>query len=95
MMGFNRGLFASTRLDHRTPKAVYQVLDAEFGFTFDPCPPNPTFDGLEVEWGGAELRQPALWSRGRQVDQKGMGRGPKRKDRSIPHRFQDGHSLVA
>lgn len=30
--------FSSQRLDWKTPKAVYQVLDSEFRFDFDPCP---------------------------------------------------------
>ena len=41
----------SLRQDWRTPRALYQGLDAEFRFDFDPCPPNPQFDGLTVEWG--------------------------------------------
>ena len=48
----NKGLFTSMRGDWKTPKAVYQTLDAEFGFDFDPCPVKPTFDGLNIEWGG-------------------------------------------
>lgn len=51
-------LFSSVRMDWRTPKAVYQVLDAEFGFDFDPCPPNPSFDGLEAEWGDVNFVNP-------------------------------------
>jgi site-specific DNA-methyltransferase (adenine-specific) len=43
-------MFSSARMDWRTPKAVYQVLDAEFRFDFDPCPPDPTFDGLSIDW---------------------------------------------
>jgi len=43
--------FSSQRLDWKTPKAVYQILDAEFKFDFDPCPVNPKFDGLNIEWG--------------------------------------------
>lgn len=49
-MSFNRHLFKSQRLNWQTPKAVYQVLDSEFNFNFDPCPPNPKFDGLQVDW---------------------------------------------
>ena len=44
--------FSSQRLDWKTPKAVFQVLDAEFGFDYDPCPVRPVFDGLTTEWGG-------------------------------------------
>ena len=40
-----------------TPKELYDKLDAEFGFDFDPCPLNtgeitPEKDGLLIEWGG-------------------------------------------
>lgn len=42
--------FSSQRLDWKTPKAVYQILDAEFNFDFDPCPANPQFDGLKIKW---------------------------------------------
>lgn len=42
--------FSSERQNWKTPKAFYQALDSEFRFDFDPCPPNPNFDGLAVEW---------------------------------------------
>ena len=51
-------MFSSLRLDWQTPKAVYQILDAEFGFNFDPCPSNPRFDGLKVEWGAVSFVNP-------------------------------------
>jgi hypothetical protein len=35
----------------RTPIKFYKNLDSIFHFDFDPCPPNPTFDGLSIEWG--------------------------------------------
>lgn len=44
--------FMSQRMDWKTPKAVYQTLNAEFGFDHDPCPPNYIIDGLSSEWGG-------------------------------------------
>ena len=50
--------FSSLRLDWKTPRAVYQVLDAEFGFDFDPCPANPTLDGLVVDWGDVNFCNP-------------------------------------
>jgi hypothetical protein len=53
-----KGLFSSTRLDWRTPKEVYDLLNAEFNFDFDPCPPNPTFDGLSVAWGQRNFINP-------------------------------------
>ncbi len=50
--------FSSQRLDWQTPKAVYQVLDAEFNFDFDPCPVNPTSDGLTTDWGQCNFVNP-------------------------------------
>ena len=45
-----KGMMSSLRPDWKTPKALYAQLDKEFWFDFDPCPPNPTFDGLTCEW---------------------------------------------
>ena len=45
-------------MDWQTPDAVYAELEAEFGFDFDPCPANPQFDGLSVEWGKSNFVNP-------------------------------------
>jgi len=38
--------------DHwETPNYIYDPLNKEFNFDFDPCPIHSTFDGLSVEWG--------------------------------------------
>lgn len=50
--------FSSARQNWKTPKAFYQALDAEFAFDFDPCPANPKFNGLNIEWGGANYVNP-------------------------------------
>jgi hypothetical protein len=42
----------------QTPEWLYQKLDQEFHFDFDPCPTNPTFDGLQVEWGKTNFVNP-------------------------------------
>lgn len=39
-----------------TPKSLYDELDSEFNFDFDPCPLNtgeitPDKNGLLIEWG--------------------------------------------
>lgn len=34
----------------RTPRALYQTLDAEFNFDFDPCPSKSRFNGLLRPW---------------------------------------------
>lgn len=40
-----------------TPDWLYKALDAEFGFTLDPCPLNPnwTVDGLTLNWDGQRV----------------------------------------
>lgn len=35
-----------------TPDHIIDDLTAEFGNLFDPCPNNPTFDGLKLNWCG-------------------------------------------
>lgn len=50
--------FSSQRLDWQTPDEVYCKLDKEFGFSFDPCPPKPIFDGLNSEWGKCNFVNP-------------------------------------
>ena len=49
-MKFLKVHFSSLHLDWKTPKALYKKLDEEFNFDFDPCPTNPKFNGLEIEW---------------------------------------------
>lgn len=45
--------------DHwATPKWLYDKLDAEFHFDFDPCPLHATFDGLSVPWGKSNFINP-------------------------------------
>lgn len=56
--------FSSARMDWQTPTAVYDALDAEFGFTHDPCPvvdeygPFWRMDGLSSEWGQVSFCNP-------------------------------------
>lgn len=57
-----------------TPPALYQQLDAEFTFTFDPCPyPLPEgFDGLTAEWGQSSYVNPPFGSIVHDGKKKGM-----------------------
>ena len=48
----------TTNDNWQTPDWLYRELDDEFHFDFDPCPVNPTFDGLSIEWGGANFVNP-------------------------------------
>ena len=42
-----------------TPPEIYEKLDQEFHFDFDPCPyPYQGFDGTEVEWGQSTYLNP-------------------------------------
>lgn len=50
--------FMSQKLNWQTPDSVYEELDKEFNFDFDPCPTNPDFDGLEIEWGKSNFVNP-------------------------------------
>src|SRR5882724_8498488 len=48
-----------------TPPDVYQPLDKEFHFDFDPCPyPRPDgYDGVTVEWGQSSFVNPPFRSK--------------------------------
>lgn len=41
-----------------TPKDFYQKLDQIYHFDFDPCPINPKFDGLQIEWKNSNFVNP-------------------------------------
>jgi len=42
----------------KTPKDLYDMLNKEFHFDFDPCPLYSKFDGLKREWGGSNFVNP-------------------------------------
>jgi len=51
-------LFSSGSDRWATPREVYDALDAEFRFDFDPCPPDGHIDGLSPlfsEWAGKRV----------------------------------------
>lgn len=58
-MAFNREvLFKSQTVEWPTPVAVYDALNAEFEFNFDPCPLGGTDDGLATlfcSWAGKRV----------------------------------------
>lgn len=39
---------------HLTPNRVFEIIKSEYGILkeqlFDPCPLNPKFDGLKIDW---------------------------------------------
>jgi len=54
----HKSLYSSNEQNWETPDNLYQVLNDEFNFDFDPCPHNPTFDGLHIEWGNSNFVNP-------------------------------------
>jgi len=54
----NKGMMSSLSQDWSTPNKVYSKLNKEFNFDFDPCPNNPSFDGLSVDWGKSNFINP-------------------------------------
>jgi site-specific DNA-methyltransferase (adenine-specific) len=55
---YHQAMMTSLNQDWRTPQRIYDELNKEFHFDFDPCPNNPHFDGLEVEWGNSNFINP-------------------------------------
>ena len=53
-----RLFFSSLDQTGRTPKKLYDELDKEFSFDFDPCPNNPKFDGLAIQRGKVNYINP-------------------------------------
>lgn len=51
-MSPSRALFTSLSPSWATPKALYEELDAEFDFDFDPCPLGDAqiWDGSAMSW---------------------------------------------
>ena len=41
-----------------TPESLYNELDKEFNFDFDPCPLHSNFVGLAIEWGKSNFINP-------------------------------------
>lgn len=44
--------------DYRTPPEVYEYLNKEFNFDFDPCPFKASFNGLNIDWGVSNFVNP-------------------------------------
>ena len=56
-------MFSSLKQDWETPKELYDSLNNEFHFDFDPCPINPDFNGLAIEWGKCNFVNPPYKSK--------------------------------
>lgn len=75
-----------------TPPDLYATLDAEFGFTFDPCPfPKPDdFDGLTYSWGASNYVNPPFGS----IIHEGKKKGPTAWARKAIAEFEQGKRVV-
>jgi hypothetical protein len=71
---FHRGARADGKHYWLTPPDLYQKLNMEFSFSFDPCPyPLPDgFDGLTCEWGASNYVNPPFGS----IVHEGKKKGP-------------------
>jgi hypothetical protein len=75
-----------------TPPDLYAKLDAEFSFTFDPCPhPLPAgFDGLTHPWGSSNYVNPPFGS----VVVNGKKKGPTAWVRKAIAEYMAGKKVV-
>lgn len=75
-----------------TPPELYQRLDNEFHFDFDPCPyPLPKgFDGLTCEWGDCNFVNPPFGS----IIHQGKKKGPTAWVRKSIEEYQKGKTVV-
>ena len=71
----NRVVFSSVSVEWRTPRALYQALEAEVGgFDLDPCPFGGT-DGLDIPWTGKVFVNPPYGRKVTQWIEKGYQSG--------------------
>lgn len=89
---FHQGNGADGKHYWLTPPDVYQSLDAEFAFDFDPCPfPLPEgFDGLTCEWGASSYANPPFGS----ILHEGKRKGPTAWVRKAIQENEKGKTVV-
>ncbi len=89
---FHAGSGADGRHYWLTPPDLYRELDAEFHFTFDPCPhPMPEgFDGLTCEWGSSNYVNPPFGS----IIHHGRKKGPTAWVRKAIEEHRKGKTVV-
>lgn len=89
---FHRGNGGDGKHYWLTPPDLYARLDAEFHFTFDPCPhPLPEgFDGLTCEWGRSNYVNPPFGS----IIHHGRKKGPTAWVRKAIEENRKGKTVV-
>lgn len=75
-----------------TPPELYEELNQEFAFDFDPCPfPLPEgFDGLTCEWGQSNYVNPPFGS----IIHEGKKKGPTAWVRKAIEEYRKGKTVV-
>jgi hypothetical protein len=75
-----------------TPPDLYARLNAEFAFTFDPCPHPlpPGFDGLTCDWGASNYVNPPFGS----IMHEGRKKGPTAWARKALEEWRQGKRVV-
>lgn len=75
-----------------TPPELYNELNKEFNFDFDPCPyPKPdNFDGLTCEWGKSNYVNPPFGS----IIHEGKKKGPTAWVRKAIEEHKKGKTVV-
>ena len=63
-MTYNRQI-DTTKRNWLIPPEIYNTLNKEFQFDFDPCPYPASFDGTEVGWGNSNWVNPPFTKRDR------------------------------
>jgi hypothetical protein len=58
MKGKNNTIFSHKSDDWSTPEGLYDILDHEFNFTFDPCPLNSEDNAFFMDWIGSVFINP-------------------------------------
>jgi hypothetical protein len=89
---FHVGNGSDTKHYWLTPPEVYDALNSEFNFTFDPCPyPLPEgFDGLTCEWGRSNYVNPPFGS----IMHDGKKKGPTAWARKAISEMEKGKRVV-
>lgn len=70
MSPFSKIHFSSKSDDWATPKELYDKLNSEFSFNFDPCPLHHNIDewnGLEIDWKERNFINPPYSRQGNQT----------------------------
>lgn len=91
----NRALFSSEKMNWGTPPALFEELNAEFGFTLDAAASDTNAkcdtyftletDGLKQSWEGQTVFcTPPLWDRNLEVGKKmRRGKSSSRRNRGV------------